>query len=352
MIKVSEAKRIAKDWVEAEAPNIPNFRAAFLNGSILWKDDHELQPETSDVDLKILMDVDEPEWIHEHGLIQQKRAYKGIILETTFSPFKEFSTPERVLADFVWAAQFSVPNILSDPSGELSVLQKTVAAQFARKKWVIKRIEGARNYALMFLDNTQKGNFKDQWMALVYAVSGGITMIPIQAELRPPTIRKGNIAFKKIMENHGRQDLHERLLRILGTQSIKRVKVERHLHELSGTFDRALEIMKSPSQFGFIEPISRPLVIHGSREMVDEGFHREAMVWIMCMLAECQKTIDQDGSEEEKQKYMERYERILAEMGFRTEEDFQKRVDDGKKLLDEVIQVAKQIIETNPKIIQ
>ena len=30
MITVREAKRIAKDWVEAEAPNIPHFRGAFL----------------------------------------------------------------------------------------------------------------------------------------------------------------------------------------------------------------------------------------------------------------------------------------------------------------------------------
>ena len=41
MITVREAKRIAQDWVEAEAPNIPNFRGAFLIGSILWKDDDD-----------------------------------------------------------------------------------------------------------------------------------------------------------------------------------------------------------------------------------------------------------------------------------------------------------------------
>ena len=97
------------------------------------------------MDVKILVDIDDPKLIEEQGLIQQKRAYRGIILETTFSPFQEFSTPERVLADFAWAAHFSVPNIISDPSGELSKMQKVVAAQFAQKKWVIKRIEGARD---------------------------------------------------------------------------------------------------------------------------------------------------------------------------------------------------------------
>jgi hypothetical protein len=350
MITVGKAKRIAQEWVEAEAPNIPHFRGAFQYGSTLWKNDDESQPETSDVDVKILIGLDDPKLIQEQGLIQQKRAYRGIILETAFSPFQEFSAPERVLADFAWAAHFSVPNILSDPSGELTKLQIAVAAQFPQKRWVIKRIEGAKDYALMLFDNTQTGIFKDRWLSLLYAVGGGIIMIPIQAELRAPTIRKGIIAFKQIMENHGRQDLHETLLKILGLQSMDRIDVERHLQDLSSTFDRALEIIQSPSQYGFIEPVSRPLVIDGSWEMIKGGFHREAMIWILGMRSECQETISQDGSDEEKKKYTEQYEKLLAELGLGSEDDFQKRAKDGKRLLDEVMRVSLEIVETNDKI--
>ena len=86
--------------------------------------------------------------------------------------------------------------------------------------------------------------------------------------------------------------------------------------------------------------------------MINDGYHREAMIWIVCMRGECQKTIDQDGSDGEQKKYSEQYEKLLAELGFHTEDDFQKRAEDGKQLLEEVMQVAEQIVETNEKIVR
>ena len=86
--------------------------------------------------------------------------------------------------------------------------------------------------------------------------------------------------------------------------------------------------------------------------MVNDGFHREAMFWIVSMRAICQVTILQDASEEEQMYYSEEFEKLLAELGLRSEDDFQKRAEDGKQLLDEVMQLADQIVETNEKIIQ
>jgi hypothetical protein len=147
MITVGEAKRIAKDWVEAEAPNTPNFRGAFLSGSVIWKDDEDLLLPGSDVDLKIIIDIDPDDSVFEGRLGQKNQYYKGITIETTTSSFQDFSTPEKVLADFAYASHFSVTNILSDPSGKLSKIQKSVEEQFAQKQWVVKRIEGAKEFA-------------------------------------------------------------------------------------------------------------------------------------------------------------------------------------------------------------
>ena len=41
----------------------------------------------------------------------------------------------------------------------------------------------------------------------------------------------------------------------------------------------------------------------------------------------------------------------MAELGLHSEDDFIKRAEDGALLLDEVMQVAEQMIETNQKII-
>ena len=65
MVTVGEAKQIAKDWIEAQAPNIPNFRGAFLTGSINWKTETDPLPSASDVDLKIVVDIDPKDPIFE-----------------------------------------------------------------------------------------------------------------------------------------------------------------------------------------------------------------------------------------------------------------------------------------------
>ena len=155
MITVREAKRIAQDWVETKTPSIPNFRGAFLTGSINWKNDDEPLPPASDVDLKIVVDIDPQDQIFEEELRHKNQSVNGITLEPTFNSIQDFSSPEQVLADFRYAAHFTVPNILSDPTGELTKIQKTVAKQFAQKQWVVKRIEGARDFTLWGLDALQ-----------------------------------------------------------------------------------------------------------------------------------------------------------------------------------------------------
>jgi len=154
------------------------------------------------------------------------------------------------------------------------------------------------------------------------------------------------------MKNQGRQNLHESMLQVYGFQSINQVDVERHFQDLTNTFDYALEIIRSPSMADFISPLARPVVIDGSRELINDGFHREAMIWIVSMRTICQQTILQDAPADEQKKYSEQYEKLLAELGFRSPDDFPKRENDSKRLLDEVMQLADQIVETNEKIIK
>jgi hypothetical protein len=85
--------------------------------------------------------------------------------------------------------------------------------------------------------------------------------------------------------------------------------------------------------------------------MINQGFHCEAMFWIFCMRAVCQDTILRDAPDEEQMYYSKKFEELLAELGLHSEDDFQKRAEDGRRLLEEVMQVALEIVDTNPKII-
>ena len=154
------------------------------------------------------------------------------------------------------------------------------------------------------------------------------------------------------MENHAKPALHQSLLQLFGSHSMDRKEVEMYLKDLSITFDRAVEIIQSPSMGDFVNIAARPVAIDGAWEMINAGFYREAMFWIAVMRAICQVTIQQDASEEEQTLYAEQYVKLLAELGLSSRDDLHRRVEDGKQLLDEVMQVADQIIEKNPKIIQ
>jgi hypothetical protein len=259
--------------------------------------------------------------------------------------------PESILADFRFACHFSVPNILSDPSGELSKTQNSVAAQYAKKRWVTKRIEGARGLVLSSLEELKSGTIEECMIHFIPAVMG-IAQIPALADLMNPTMKKCFIEYKILMKNHGKPALHESLLQFFGSNSMDREDVEMYLEDLSTTFDRAVEIIQSPSLGDFVNNAARPVVIDASCELVKDGFHREAMFWIAMMRAICQVTIQQDALEDEQTLYAEQYVKRLAELGLRSRDDLHRRAEDGKRLLDEVMQVADQIVETNEKIIQ
>jgi hypothetical protein len=62
MITVQEAKRIAQNWVEAKALTIPNFQGAFTIGSVNWKNEGSPFPPASDVDVRIVLDIDHSIW--------------------------------------------------------------------------------------------------------------------------------------------------------------------------------------------------------------------------------------------------------------------------------------------------
>ena len=76
---------------------------------------------------------------------------------------------------------------------------------------------------------------------------------------------------------------------------------------LHDQIDRSLEIVQSPSLSDYINPLARSLVISASQEMINQGFHCEAMFWIFCMRAVCQDTILRDAPDEEQMYYSKKF---------------------------------------------
>ena len=350
MVTAGKARRIARDWVEQEASKTPGFQGAFLVGSINWRPDDELLPPTSDVDVRIVVDADDREQIAAQGLRQQIRSVQGVTLDLGFDPIQQFGTPEQVLGSPFRACHFSVPNVLSDPSGHLTKIQKTVEMHYAQRKWLTKRVEQAKIRITESLHSLQTSDDVTECaMPLFFAVMG-IAQLPALADLRNPTMRKCLVVLLELLDRQEKRPLYESVLRFLGSDAMDRQEVERHHQDLTTTFDRAVELVRSTNLGGFIDIAARPVVIAGSWELVEGGFHREAMLWIMIMRAVCQSTIEADASGKERTLHRQRYKEFLAELGLASVEDSRKRAQYGERLLEEIMHVAEGIIETNPRV--
>lgn len=145
-MKVKDVKAIARQWVIEIGIKTSDFFGAYLTGSINHFSDDAKFPVSSDVDIAIILSRPDP------NKKPTKFLYRNVIIEVSYTPIEEIGSPEQVLGNYHRAGAFRTPNIISDPTGQLTKLQKAVARDFANRSWVRKRCEDAMNNTRRFLD--------------------------------------------------------------------------------------------------------------------------------------------------------------------------------------------------------
>jgi hypothetical protein len=176
--------------------------------------------------------------------------------------------------------------------------------------------------------------------------------IPCIANLQGFTLRKGFVAARGLLMQRDRGDLYESLLESMGVHDMTRAEVTAALAKLTAAYDYALAVIRTPF-WGFrdIQPVSRPMVIDGAREVLDTGHHREIMFWITNMRAWVQNAIDNDGSETEAAAFRAEYEALLARLDASTAGDLERKAARLRQLLDEIMSLAEEIIAGHPDIV-
>jgi hypothetical protein len=99
-----------------------------------------------------------------------------------------------------------------------------------------------------------------------------------------------------------------------------------------------------PFQFK-LQPHVRPYIVAGAQEMIDQGYHREAMFWISGFLMFANAAIQHDAPDAEKPIFQAKYDRLVAELGLQTPTDLATRLRDVQALADEIFAVADALIE-------
>ena len=342
---VRHAKDIARQWVLEEGTKTPGFLGAYQPGSTNWLPDDAEFPVSSDVDIAVVLSQSD----HREKL--GKFIYRDFILEVSYRPYDQIESPGQVLGNYHLAPGFRTPNIISDPSGQLARLQAAVSKDFAKRRWVYKRCEHAMSNTLGFLQRVNElVLFHDQVTAWLFGTAG-TTHILLSAGLENPTVRRRYLAARELLADYGHLDLYETLLELQGCAQMTRKGVEYHLAAVTQAFDVAKAVFKTPYRFASdISDITRPISIGGSRELIERGFHLEAVYWIVATYSRCMTILHNDASLETQEESSRGFRELLADLGITSFADLQRRSKHTKESLPRVWEVTEAILASNPGI--
>jgi hypothetical protein len=339
-----EAREIARSWVNAESDQIPDFFGAFLHGSINWLDDDGALSTSSDVDIMVVVNGQIP--ARKPG----KFRYQGLLLEVSIITRKQLGSADSVLGQYRLAGSFHRPSVLGDPTGYLTKLQHEVAVAYAKREWVIRRCQDARENVLHGFPLHIAEPFHDQVIAWLFPAAV-TTHILLVAGLKNPTVRKRYIAVRSLLSTYGLSSAYRRLLTLLGSENMTRERASGHLVWLTELFDHAAAIITSPHPFAAdISSVGRAVAIDGSREMIDDGDHREAVFWMVATASRCMKVLWQDGTDETWDRFEPGFRSLVADLGIRSVSDIERRRTLVEISLPWVWGIAESIIDANPQI--
>jgi hypothetical protein len=341
-MNVKQAREVARQWVIEKVSGIPGFCGAYTAGSMNWvRDDADLAT-TSDFDIIVV--VADPNRAGKRG----KFVYRDTLLEVSYLSNDQLCSSDLVLGDYHLAPSLRTTSIILDPSGHLTELLAIVCCDYAKRQWVLQRCANARNKILGYLRSiNEESTHHDQVIACLFA-AGITTHVLLVAGLRNPTVRARYMAARELLAEYGHLEFHDALLGLLGCARISRERVDEHLTALTHIFDAAKEAIKTPFPFASdISHIARPMAIDGSLELIERGYHREAMFWIAVTHSRCHKVLSRDAPEKMKQSFRHNYRDLASDLGMLSFVEIRQRCTQIERVLPRVWEVAEAIMSAN-----
>jgi hypothetical protein len=345
-ITAADARAAARDWIATEVSRMPGYIAAFIAGSTAALPASDALPPWSDTDVMVVLEGDAPQKV---GKFRRDR----VLLEGTWLARGEIGTPETVLASYHAAHAVGTGVELDDPSGWLTDLQRAVRADFPRRSRVAARVLSARLAVTRGLEAMRDtGSIAEQAQSWVFP-TGIATHVLLVAGLRNPTVRRRYETVRDLLEAHGRLDLHEHLLEALGSLAWTPDVARRHLEAITALYDAAAPISAPDYRFGSdITPLTRPISIDGTSDMIARGFHREAAFWLVVTGSRALQKMALGGEPGTAARFEPAYAELLADLGAATHKDRAARRRLSLALLPEIDAAASAITDATPGVIR
>jgi hypothetical protein len=249
------------------------------------------------------------------------------------------------------AGGFRASSVISDPTGRLNDLSASVERDFANRRWVERRVEVARANCLGYVDHVGNDQpFHEQVTAWLFA-AGITTHVILAAAMRNPTVRKRYLAARDILSEFDYLDFHESLLALQGSRELTSEQVRGHLMTLAEVFDETAALGPLPHRFSSdISEIARPIAIDGLMELIDLGFHREAVFWVVATYARCLEILDVAGQTELAAQFRPGFVRLLSDLSIGSGNDLRHGAEQVWEALPRVMDVAAAITDGHPGI--
>lgn len=351
-----EAIELAKRWVEEEGSKTSGFCGAHLLGSLNFMEQEAEFPEYIDVDLALVIDREAPQngvSLPYRGLLRenQELSYQGMIFEIVHLSKNLYSSIEEILSNPTLAHDFARGIILVDPDGLLTDLKETITLEYPRRQWVLVRCADQKMLVLGSIEKLSEAKTSMEAAFLMAWIGKYLASLVAISFLRPVTHRRSLVVMRELLSQEDNLMLYENFLGVLGYAHLTKMQVESYLQFYSEALDLALRVKRSPIPFGFkLEPHVRRYLIDGSREMIEEGYYREAMFWIFIGIFVSNLAVQADAADEDKLHFGSEFMSILRELKFETMEDCETRLGEIKELSEEVFRAVESFIDGNPEI--
>jgi hypothetical protein len=349
---VEEVIRIVQEWVDLHARQLPDFAGAYLWGGITAL--------PSDAPFHLYRDVDVMVvWSRVPSEGQgdtQEVFYGGVMLEILSKGLDAHSAAEAVLADPSHGPNMATTQILADPTGILVPLQQAVAAGYGRQRWIRARCEAEKRLAEEQLAKMRKMPDRldlvsnQEALSAVWELLSALSGLLAVAQLERPTTRRTLSLLRELLHKQGRPDLHEEVLRVWGSSHMSRAEVQVMLDQSVVAFDRAVEVYRTPTPYGFtIRAHLRPYLEEATQEMIEEGHHREATFWIMALATESYLVLQNDAPDAEKQVFAEQLQAMLATLEYKADSVWADRVATAEHLTQEIYVIVERLVALYPE---
>ncbi|MEV1144394.1 hypothetical protein [Micromonospora sp. NPDC049799] len=324
-MRVDAARAVAVDWVRAECRRDPAIRGAFFSGSTVAM--------AADADLPVCSDVDVVLVRDEPAAKVGKFRHRDVLVEVTSVTWDDLGTPEDVLGSWVFAPSFRTDTVVVDPTGRLAALRERVSAGFAEAVWVRRRCAGVRRRVEDGLRvRDASAPLHAQVTAWLFPTSM-VALLPVVAALRDPTVRRRYVVARAVLAEVGAVDRYPELLGLLDGGGVGAGRVREHLAGMTRAFDEAARVARTPVFFAAdITPVARVVAVDGGAELVEAGWHREAMFWILATYARCHAILAADAPEREVA-LRPAFEAALADLGVLSAVDRWRRAEAALALL-------------------